>query len=360
MAKHTQLLSLVIAFILFVHHGAYGQSCQNSTKTGFNAIREQINLLENEIGILSDIMQSAAWSIVNLKASLGRIKFTMDTTVGGGVSNETQDCSNECGGTGCNPSCINMNMADLLAQYFNEHKVVEIKFLNGSSIVSGCNGTIDHEVPPAGRMIKSCQEAHKTGTYILNLNGNENDSFSVHCDADYEGGGWAVIQHRFVGTMDFYRNWTDYKEGFGELEGEFWLGNDKIHQLTKDQPREIHFLLTDWDDRTAIAKYTSFQIGSEVEKYVLKSIGYYSGTAGDSFTAHLNSKFSTPDQDNDLKNVNCANLYHGAWWYAACHLSNLNGKYVRGTVSEYATSMGWYTFMGHYYGLKSSKIMVRI
>ncbi|XP_058823961.1 ficolin-2-like [Topomyia yanbarensis] len=361
MAKHKELLPLLVFSLLLVDHRVHGQSCQDSNKTGLDNVRDQIRLLENEIGTLTDVMQHAAWSIINLKATLGRIKSTMDAMVDGdGSSNETTSCCSESGGADVTPStCANMNMADLLAQYFNEHMVIEIKFSNGSSVISGCNGTMEQE-QPTGRVVNSCQEAHKTGTYILNHNGNSNDSFSVRCDADYEAGGWVVMQHRYIGTVDFYRNWTEYKQGFGDFDSEFWLGNDKIYQLTKNQPREIHFILTDWDDRKAVAKYSSFQIGNEEEKYVLKSVGNYSGTAGDSLSRGLHSKFSTQDQDNDSYSGNCASLYHGAWWYEQCHLANLNGKYARGTVTEYATSMGWQTFMGYYYGLKTSKIMIRI
>ena len=34
-----------------------------------------------------------------------------------------------------------------------------------------------------------------------------------------------VFQRRLNGSVDFYRDWKDYRDGFGDLEVEFWLGN---------------------------------------------------------------------------------------------------------------------------------------
>lgn len=33
-----------------------------------------------------------------------------------------------------------------------------------------------------------------------------------------------VFQHRYNGTVDFYRNFSEYVHGFGDLNTEFWLG----------------------------------------------------------------------------------------------------------------------------------------
>ena len=143
-----------------------------------------------------------------------------------------------------------------------------------------------------------------------------------------EGGGWTVFQRRQDGSIDFYRGWNDYKAGFGQLTGEFWSGNDKIHRLTASRPSTLRVEVEDWNGVKAYAKCGKFKIGDEQAQYRLE-VGSYSGTAGDSLTYHNNMAFSTKDRDNDRWPDNCAASYNkGAWWYNKCHSSNLNGQYL--------------------------------
>ena len=74
---------------------------------------------------------------------------------------------------------------------------------------------------------------------------------------------------------DFYHGWDDYKRGFGNLNGEFWLGLDKIHRLTKERSR-LHVDLEETTGKTAYAEYDFFGVASERSKYKL-SLGTYSG-----------------------------------------------------------------------------------
>ena len=100
--------------------------------------------------------------------------------------------------------------------------------------------------------------------------------FDVYCDHKTAGGGWTVIQKRLDGSVDFYRGWADYKCGFGNLNGEFWLGLDKMHQLTKAGRNIIRIELEDIKGKTAYADYDMFAVASERAKYQL-SLGTYSG-----------------------------------------------------------------------------------
>ncbi|KAL9961328.1 hypothetical protein ACROYT_G030245 [Oculina patagonica] len=165
-----------------------------------------------------------------------------------------------------------------------------------------------------------------SGVYSINPDGS--GGFDVFCDQTTAGGGWTVFQKRVDGSVNFYRGWADYKHGFGYLNGEFWLGFDKINRLTSSGRYMLRVDL-DIDGNTVYAEYDSFAIGSEATRYQL-SVGNYltTGTARDSLTFHNGSQFTTKDQDNDLNaDGNCAIKNKGAWWYKNCHKSNLNGAY---------------------------------
>jgi len=207
---------------------------------------------------------------------------------------------------------------------------------------------------------KNCAELYKSGQTIsgvYTIDPDGSGAFNAFCDQTTAGGGWTVFQKRLDGSVNFYRGWADYKNGFGNLKGEFWLGLDKIHRLTKTKNR-LRVDLEDTTGKTAYAEYDMFAVTSEKTKYKL-SIGSYSGTAGDSLSWHRGQSFSTKDQDNDSHSRNCAVSFKGAWWYTSCHHSNLNGQYHHGKHSSYADGVNWYHWKGHYYSAKRAEMKIR-
>jgi len=73
------------------------------------------------------------------------------------------------------------------------------------------------------------------------------------------GGGWTVIQRRQDGSVDFNRTWNEYKEGFGDLNGEFWLGNENIHKMTSQGDYSLRIDLEDWNNKHKHAFYQVFR-----------------------------------------------------------------------------------------------------
>ena len=174
----------------------------------------------------------------------------------------------------------------------------------------------------------------------------------VYCDQ-----GWVVIQRRMDGSVDFYRNWKDYVEGFGDLQGEFWLGLNKINRLAAST-NHLRVNMEDFDGNKKQTFHTKFRVGNENTQYQLYVYGY-KGSGGDSLSYHNGMKFSTKDRDNDKTKGNCAVRYKGAWWYRGCHYSNLNGRYLIGKHKSYADGVNWKTFRGHHYSLKTTEMQIR-
>uniref|UniRef100_A0A6P7GP27 Microfibril-associated glycoprotein 4-like n=1 Tax=Diabrotica virgifera virgifera TaxID=50390 RepID=A0A6P7GP27_DIAVI len=79
-----------------------------------------------------------------------------------------------------------------------------------------------------------------TGIYEIRPKGK---SIQVLCDMETEGGGWTVLQKRFDGSEEFYRDWRDYKFGFGTLQGEFWLGLEHFNMITGNNSLHYNYNL---------------------------------------------------------------------------------------------------------------------
>ncbi|KAH8322642.1 hypothetical protein KR059_002143, partial [Drosophila kikkawai] len=150
------------------------------------------------------------------------------------------------------------------------------------------------------------------GISTIKLPGTE--AFEAPCNST----GWMTIQKRFDGSENFNRTWNSYKQGFGDIKGEFFLGLEKLHQMTKAHPHELLIQLKDLYGNITYAHYDNFQIGSENESYYLKSYGNFSGTSINGFSYNLGMKFTTFDRDNDKLVTNCANHLLGGWWFNKC------------------------------------------
>ncbi|XP_071836720.1 fibrinogen-like protein A [Apostichopus japonicus] len=157
---------------------------------------------------------------------------------------------------------------------------------------------------------KDCQEIYDDGSrdngiYRIKPTGWTSEAFEVYCNMT-DGGGWTVFQRRVDGTEEFYLGWSSYKEGFGDLNHEFWLGNDKLSILTNQKRYEIRIDLLNVNGAPYYAKFDNFRINDESDKYRLSQLGTYSGTAdsrsnpdGYALRYHLNYQFTTKDSDND-------------------------------------------------------------
>ncbi|XP_045839048.1 tenascin-N [Meles meles] len=195
-----------------------------------------------------------------------------------------------------------------------------------------------------------------SGMYTIYLHGDSGRPLRVYCDMDTDGGGWIVFQRRNTGQLDFFKRWRTYVEGFGDPMKEFWLGLDKLHNLTTGTPTRYEVRVDlQTANESAYAVYDAFQVASSKERYRL-SVGKYRGTAGDALTYHNGWKFTTFDRDNDIALSNCALTHHGGWWYKNCHLANPNGRYGE---TKHSEGVNWEPWKGHEFSIPYVELKIR-
>ena len=173
-----------------------------------------------------------------------------------------------------------------------------------------------------------------SGVYsVKHVAGQTPFSPSIHmlarCDMETDRGGWRVIQRRIPkGDLNFVRKWSDYENGFGDLNGEFWYGLRNMHALTSQNDVELRIDMVYKDNGKKLTwTYQTFKVAGASEKYKL-TVGGGKGTGRDAMAIQNGQMFTTIDQDNDKARDNCGLVMQGGWWYNACYYSNLNGPHT--------------------------------
>jgi len=137
-----------------------------------------------------------------------------------------------------------------------------------------------------------------------------------------------LIQQNDDGSNFFNRSWAEFRDGFGDPSDNYWLGNDLLSRLTRNNGYKLKFDLQSRNNTSNwyYAEYSTFRVLTETDNYKLQVAGY-SGNAGwDAFGNHNGQMFSTYDRDNDLhSSLHCAAYLGGGFWYNACSWCNVNG-----------------------------------
>jgi len=193
-------------------------------------------------------------------------------------------------------------------------------------------------------LVTDCQDLYNQGNNATGIYHIQKFGRQVLCDMEVDGGGWLVIQKRtkLPQQVEFNQDWYTYKKGFGELESEFWIGNEFLHVLTHQRPYQLAIDMKDFEKGAFCATYNWFRIGSERSQYAL-DIGDFTGNGTDAFTYHHGQRFTTLDRDNDLySSGNCAESFTGGWWYDRCYDAHLNGMYPEPPDRQNASFITWW------------------
>ncbi|XP_046566707.1 angiopoietin-4-like [Haliotis rubra] len=181
-----------------------------------------------------------------------------------------------------------------------------------------------------------CSEGFRTGATGKGVFTIEPDSssspFQVYCDLRF--GGRTYIQRQDYG-INFNRTWRDYREGFGNVTGDHWLGFEKIRAMNDRAICQFVIRLT-YNPRCCPtyrqANFKHFKLTDEDDGYRLTFDSLTAGQSSknrltDMLTEVKGAKFSTYDRDNDDNPTGSCSQIHGAgWWFKNCTRCNPNGR----------------------------------
>jgi Fibrinogen beta and gamma chains, C-terminal globular domain len=127
---------------------------------------------------------------------------------------------------------INLQLKSLPTKQYLSSAVAGVKRLPPTYAMIGNTGenaeSSNFTVPPTCKELPS----RKSGVYKISANYLLKSPFYAFCEMVMHEGGWTVIQTRLDGTVNFFKGWAEYKHGFGNIGGEYWIGLDKLHAVS--------------------------------------------------------------------------------------------------------------------------------
>lgn len=209
---------------------------------------------------------------------------------------------------------------------------------------------------------RDCSDVYKQGekrSGIYTIRPTNGTEFRVYCEMTPDAA-WTVIQRRADGSVEFNQTWEDYRSGFGDLAGEFWLGLRNIYSLAQQADYILHIELQDWKHNTRFVEYL-FTLGNQDTSYTLQ-VSQVLGNIPSALPEYTPLPFSTSDHHS--QHLKCpSETSSGGWWKATCGGSNLNGKYMKPrsrakTDKKRGQGLFWKSEKGRIYSLRSSKMML--
>ncbi|KAG7498099.1 hypothetical protein JOB18_048700 [Solea senegalensis] len=244
--------------------------------------------------------------------------------------------------------------------------LISALLLSSTAQVEGQSGQSPSHQGTDCTQIHSRNPAAPSGVYVIKPVGVKN-TFQVYCEMQTDGG-WTVLQRRSGRDVSFHRNWTEYKDGFGDLMQNHWLGLSKVFSMTQKKTWTLRVDLYTHDGRTLYALYKNFRVGDETSGFKLH-VGEYDGNAGDALQDQNGYGFSTSDRDNDgcspcifgdIAWYKCVGSKEG-WWYSQCGSASLNGDWhASGDHIGWSSGLYWRTDkFPKLYSVKGSKMMIK-
>jgi len=142
-----------------------------------------------------------------------------------------------------------------------------------------------------------------------------------------------MIQQDLGIGVGFNKSWSSYKEGFGNITSNYWLGLEKMHLMTMYGNYKLRVHMQNINGSWYSAEYNTFVVDGESTNYTVHLSGY-SGDAGDSLNfwnitnRHIDGmQFTTFDRNNICRTctVNYAVSCGGGWWYNLILVGAPNG-----------------------------------